>query len=85
MANEGGSVPYKEAYARAAQLYTPTRFEFRLDTFPSGLVVVPRNRFSRDFQFNIESVFFPSRNISSEPIKIAGPVDEIPYETTAAT
>ena len=79
---EVGNVKYIDAYRRAADLYTPTRFEFRVDNIPSGLNTVVQGDFSKEFQFSVETVFFPGRNISSEPIKLAGPVDEIPYEAT---
>lgn len=69
--------------SKAAGMYQPTRFEFYIPELPSLIHrSLGGNEFRKDFQFSVENVFFPGRNISSEPIKIAGPVDEIPYEAT---
>ena len=77
------STNYNDVRSKAGRLYQPTRFEFHIPELP---LLIHRslgaNEFRRDFQFSLENVFFPGRNISSEPIKIAGPVDEIPYEAT---
>lgn len=72
---------YRNQYTRAGQLYRPTRFQMDIPKLPN-LINVPASPFRKDFQFAIDTVFFPGRNISSEPLKIAGPVEEIPYEST---
>lgn len=68
----------------AANLYRPTKFSLTIDTLPEKINPIGINpfQFNRSFNFDVQDVFFPSRNISSEPIKLAGPVDEIPYEAT---
>lgn len=77
------STNYSDVRSKAGRLYQPTRFEFHIPELPSLInQSINSIEFRRDFQFSLENVFFPGRNISSEPIKIAGPVDEIPYEAT---
>ncbi len=72
---------YFNEYQRAGALYRPTRFQFYIPQLPFKLGVVSTD-FRKDFQFALDTVFFPGRNISSEPLKIAGPIEEIPYEAT---
>ena len=77
------STNYNDVRSKAGRLYQPTRFEFYIPELPSLIHrQIGASEFRKDFQFSLENVFFPGRNISSEPIKIAGPVDEIPYEAT---
>ena len=76
-----------QAIGLATRLYKPTKFRFTIPQLPlrlsnkSSLFGSP-SEIDSQLQFSTESVFFPSRNIASEPQKIAGPVDEIPYEST---
>jgi len=77
------STNYNDVRSMAGRMYQPTRFEFHIPQLP--LLIhqsINPTEHRRKFQFAVENVFFPGRNISSEPIKIAGPVDEIPYEAT---
>jgi len=77
------STNYSDVRSKAGRLYQPTRFEFHIPELP--LLIhrqIGLSEFRRDFQFSLENVFFFFFYISSEPIKIAGPVDEIPYEAT---
>lgn len=66
----------------SSKLYRPTRFFFKINGLPEKLGIGSVRDFQTEIFFATESVFFPSRNIASEPYKIAGPVDEIPYEST---
>ena len=78
-----GSNNYYDVKSLAGSLYRPTRYEFYIPELPSLIhSSISQFDFRKEIQFSVESVFFPSRNISSEPIKLAGPVDEIPYEAT---
>jgi len=78
-----GSNNYCDVKSLAGSLYRPTRYEFYIPELPSLInSTIGEFDFRKEIQFSVESVFFPSRNISSEPIKLAGPVDEIPYEAT---
>lgn len=82
-----------EALGLAARLYRPTKFRMEIPRLPL-LVAQPNagnltygtraaaTSIDTTLQFSTETVYFPGRNISSEPQKIAGPVDEIPYEST---
>ena len=84
------STSYFNASKYATSLFRPTRYEFYIPQLPSlgtpggGSFFGLQNPtdFRQEMQFSTENVFFPSRNISSEPIKVAGPVEEIPYEAT---
>jgi len=76
-----------EALSLAARLYRPTKFRMEIPRLPLLLAQNDGIRPSAPsidttLQFSTETVYFPGRNISSEPQKIAGPVDEIPYEST---
>jgi hypothetical protein len=78
-----GSNNYFDVKSLAGSLYRPTRYEFYIPKLPELIhSSISQFDFRKDIQFSVESVFFPSRNISSEPIKLSGPVDEIPYEAT---
>ena len=68
--------------ALSSNLYRPTRFFFKINGLPEKLGLGSVRDFQTEIFFSTESVFFPSRNIASEPYKVAGPVDEIPYEST---
>ena len=81
-----------KAISLASQMYKPTKFRFTIPQLPfqvnsefapgvgRGLGNVAE--IDTQLQFSTESVFFPSRNIASEPFKTAGPVEEVPYEST---
>lgn len=75
-----GVTKYNDIY-RQTDLYRPTRFEFRVDELPFKLRQSDITGFEKSFQFSVENVYFPGRNIASETLKLAGPVDEIPYES----
>ena len=79
-----GATKYKDVLSSVLtdkqSLYRPTRFEFRIDQLPYKLRQSDITGFEKSFQFAIENVFFPGRAIASETLKLAGPVDEIPYE-----
>ena len=83
--NTVGATKYKDVLSSMLDdkrsIYRPTRFEFRIDQLPYRLRQSDVTDFEKSFQFAIENVFFPGRAIASETIKIAGPVDEIPYES----
>lgn len=82
MPTNNGNTSYYDVKSLAAQLYRPTRFEFYIPELPSLIHrSIGATDFRKDFQFSIQDVYFPSRNISSDTYKIAGPVDEIPYES----
>ena len=67
----------------AANLYRPNRYSIRFDNVPETVnPAINSSQFNRSMVFMVENVFFPGRNIASEPIEIAGPVDEIPYSGT---
>jgi len=71
----------------AAQMYKPSRFRLEIPELPYLAGYGPNkggNPSEVDTQmiFSVENVFFPSRNISSEPFKTAGPVSEVAYEST---
>ena len=81
-----------KAISLASQMYKPTKFRFTIPQLPfqvvgefaagTGKGLGQAAEIDTQLQFSTESVFFPSRNIASEPFKTAGPVEEIPYEST---
>lgn len=82
MPTNNGNTPYFDVKSLAGQLYRPTRFEFYIPELPSLIHrSIGVTEFRKDFQFAVQDVFFPGRNLGSDTYKIAGPVDEIPYES----
>jgi len=76
-----------QAITLASRLYKPTKFRLHIPKLPNVIankstLFGTASQIDTELQFATESIFFPSRNISSEPYKTAGPVDEIPYEST---
>ena len=77
-----GSTNYFDVKSLAGRLYRPTRFEFyipKLPTMVNSFLNPTQER--KNLQFAIQDVFFPGRNLASDTQKIAGPVDEFPYES----
>jgi len=57
----------------------PSRFDVEV---PIPLGLVPYLGISRKLKFRCESAELPSRSISTVPMKIYGPVENYPYQTT---
>ncbi len=57
----------------------PSRFDVEV---PIPLGLVPYLGISRKLKFRCESTELPSRSISTVPMKIYGPVENYPYQTT---
>ena len=67
----------------ASNQYLPTRFTLQIDNLAETVLSKGSTSIglTKSMLFQVDSVFFPGRALGSDTFKIAGPVDEIPYES----